>query len=234
MTAPSSPGIEMIDVRAGFGAIEVLHGVSLSFPAGAIVALLGRNGSGKSTVLGALAGIVPVRSGAIRWRDRDITRLTTYERAAAGLTLVPEQHNVFGAMTVEENLQVFAAGASLDAAYQTFPELERLGQHRAATLSGGERQMLAVCRAVLRPSGVILLDEVSSGLSPGVTSRLSDVIASLRGPDRVVVVVEQYLQDVMRLADFAYVLRRGEVSFAGETFELSGVLSAVSDGSAAG
>lgn len=213
----------------GSGAIEVLHGVNMSFPVGSIVALLGRNGSGKSTVLGALAGIVPVRSGTIHWGARDITHLTTSERAARGLTLVPEQHNVFAAMTVEENLQVFAADQPLDPAYAAFPELEGLGQHRAATLSGGERQMLAVCRALLRPGGVILFDEVSSGLSPGVVSRLSEVIGELRGPDRVVVVVEQFLQDVMRLADFAYVLRRGEVSFAGETFELSEAMPTAPD-----
>lgn len=218
-----SAGVELVDVRAGYGAIEVLHDVTMTFPAGSIVALLGRNGSGKSTVLSVIAGTVPVRSGTVRCAGRDVTRRPTHKRAAAGLTLIPEKRNVFPAMTVEENLAMFSRGAAIDAAYSAFPQLEPLAQRRAGTLSGGERQMVAVSHAVLRPSPVMLFDEVSSGLAPAMISKLGAVVSGLRRDDRTIVVVEQYLREVMDLADFVYVLRRGEVSFAGESSELDGV-----------
>jgi branched-chain amino acid transport system ATP-binding protein len=214
-------GLELIDARAGYGPIEVLHGVTLSFPAGTTVALLGRNGAGKSTVLRALAGIVPLASGSVRWDDDDIGRLSPYARAKRGMTLIPDDDNVFATLSVRENLEVFAAGGSLDAAFAAFPELTSLVAHRAATLSGGERQMLALSRALLRDGSVIILDEVSRGLSPAIASRLADIISDLTRSDRVIIVVEQYLHDALRLADTVYVLRRGEVAFAGEPTELT-------------
>jgi branched-chain amino acid transport system ATP-binding protein len=214
-------GLELIDVRAGYGPIEVLHGVTLSFPAGTTVALLGRNGAGKSTVLRALAGIVPLASGSVRWDDDDIGRLSPYARAKRGMTLIPDDDNVFATLSVRENLEVFAAGGSLDAAFAAFPELTSLLDHRAATLSGGERQMLALSRALLRDGSIIILDEVSRGLSPAIASRLADIISDLTRSDRVIIVVEQYLHDALRLADTVYVLRRGEVAFAGEPTELT-------------
>jgi branched-chain amino acid transport system ATP-binding protein len=214
-------GLELIDARAGYGPIEVLHGVTLSFPAGTTVALLGRNGAGKSTVLRALAGIVPLASGSVRWDDDDIGRLSPYARAKRGMTLIPDDDNVFATLSVRENLEVFAAGGSLDAAFAAFPELTSLLDHRAATLSGGERQMLALSRALLRDGSIIILDEVSRGLSPAIASRLADIISDLTRSDRVIIVVEQYLHDALRLADTVYVLRRGEVAFAGEPTELT-------------
>jgi branched-chain amino acid transport system ATP-binding protein len=214
-------GLQLVNARAGYGSIEVLHGVTLSFPAGSTVALLGRNGAGKSTVLHVLAGILPLASGSLRLDDVDIGRLSPYERATRGMTLIPDDHNVFAALSVRENLEVFADGRSLDAALAAFQELTALLDQRAATLSGGERQMLALSRAVLRQGSVILLDEVSRGLSPVLASRLSDIISGLARSDRVIVVVEQYLHDALRLADTLYVLRRGEVVFAGEPAELT-------------
>ena len=214
-------GLQLVDARAGYGPIEVLHGVTMSFPAGSTVALLGRNGAGKSTVLRALAGILPLTSGSVRWDHVDIGRLSPYERAKRGMTLIPDEHNVFATLSVRENLEVFAAGGSLDGAFAAFPELASLLHQRAATLSGGERQMLALSRAVLRHGNVILLDEVSRGLSPAIASRLADIISALARPDRVIILVEQYLHDALRLADTIYILRRGEVVFAGEPTELT-------------
>ena len=214
-------GLQLVDAHAGYGPIEVLHGVTLSFPAGSTVALLGRNGAGKSTVLRALAGILPLASGSVRWDDNDIVHLGPFERATRGMTLIPDDDNVFATLSVRENLEVFAAGRSLAPSFAAFPELDALLEQRAATLSGGERQMLALSRAVLRPGSVILLDEVSRGLSPAIASRLADIIGDLARPDRVIVIVEQYLHDALRLADTIYILRRGEVVFAGEPTELT-------------
>ena len=215
-------GVELVGARASFGPIEVLHGVSARFPAGAIVALLGRNGAGKSTLLRVLAGTMPLESGSVRWDGRDVSGWSAFDRAARGLTLVPDEGNVFGALSVRDNLRVFAGDGSTDAALVAFPELDPLLDQRAATLSGGERQMLALSRAVLRPGRVVLLDEVSRGLSPAVVPRLSEAIRKLADPARVVVIVEQYLHDVLQLADVVYVLRRGEIAFAGEPAELAG------------
>lgn len=224
-----SSGVELVDVRAGYGAIEVLHGVTMTFPAGSIVALLGRNGSGRSTALSVIGGTVGVRSGAVRFGGHDVIRRPTYERAS-GMTFIPEKRNVFPAMSVEENLQMFSRGGPIEAAYSTFPQLEPLAHRRAGTLSGGERQMLAVSHAVLRPTPVMLFDEVSSGLAPAMITKLYGVIADMRSPDRSIVVVEQYLREVLRFADFVYVLRRGEVAFAGEPSELvDDELAGVSD-----
>jgi branched-chain amino acid transport system ATP-binding protein len=214
-------GLELADVRAGYGPIEVLHGVTVSFPAGSTVALLGRNGAGKSTLLRTLAGTLPLKSGSVRWNDIDIGDLNPYERATRGMTLIPDDNNVFAALSVRENLDVFAAGQSLEPAFAAFPELDALLDQRAATLSGGERQMLALCRAVLRPGTAILLDEASRALSPTIGSRLADIIADLTRSDRVIIMVEQYLHDALRLADTIYILRRGEIAFAGEPSELT-------------
>jgi branched-chain amino acid transport system ATP-binding protein len=214
-------GLQLVDARAGYGPIEVLHGVTMSFPAGSTVGLLGRNGAGKSTLLRALAGIVPLTAGSLQWDHVDIGRLNPYERATRGMTMIPDDHNVFATLSVRENLEVFADGRSLDAALAAFPELIALLDQRAVTLSGGERQMLALSRAVLRQGSVILLDEVSRGLSPAIATRLADTIRDLTRPDRVIIVVEQYLHDALRLADTLYILRRGEVAFAGEPAELT-------------
>ncbi|MFN8051386.1 MAG: ATP-binding cassette domain-containing protein [Acidimicrobiales bacterium] len=213
--------LEVIDARAGYGPVEAVHGVSLRIMPGSVVALLGRNGAGKSTLLRAIAGVVPLTSGSIRFGGRDLTHYTTFQRADAGIALVPDEANMFGGMSVAENLAVFGGGAPIEPALRVFPELERLMERRAGTLSGGERQMVALSRVLVKPSPVVLLDEVSRGLSPAATARMSDAIWGLSGPERVVVIVEQFLHDVLRLADTVYVLRRGEISFAGEPAELS-------------
>ena len=217
----TTAGIEVVEARARFGPIEVLHGVSATFPAGAIVALLGRNGAGKSTLLRVLAGTMPVSTGTVRWDGQDITRLGAFTRAQRGVTLVPDRGNVFDALSVRDNLRVFAGGIDIEGALVAFPELEPLLDQPGGTLSGGERQMVALSRAVLRPGRVVLLDEVSRGLSPGVVARLTETMRGLAAPDRVIVIVEQYLHDVLQLADVVYVLRRGDIAFAGEPAELA-------------
>ncbi|WP_436787441.1 ABC transporter ATP-binding protein [Yinghuangia sp. YIM S10712] len=208
------------DVRVRYGPVEALHGVSLAFPARAVTALLGRNGAGRSTLLRTIAGVLAPSSGRIEWDGRDITRRTASERARDGLALIPDAHGVFTGLPVRDNLRVFAGGDAVEPALDAFPVLRsRLGQ-RAGTLSGGEQQMLAVSRALLRPSRVLLLDELSQGLAPRVVARLYEVVTELAAGDRTVVLVEQYAGEALRRADVAYVLRRGRVAFAGEPGEL--------------
>lgn len=207
-------------VRVRYGPVEALHGVDLAFPAGAVTALLGRNGAGRSTVLRTLAGLLSPVAGTIEWEGRDVTRWTASERARDGLALIPDGHGVFAGLPVRDNLRVFAGGNSVDPALDAFPILrKRLGQ-RAGTLSGGEQQMLAVSRALLRPSRVLLLDELSQGLAPRVVAQLYEVVTQLAAGQRTVVLVEQYAGEALRRADVAYVLRRGQVAFAGEPEEL--------------
>ncbi|NUU24163.1 MAG: ABC transporter ATP-binding protein [Streptomycetaceae bacterium] len=208
------------DLRVRYGPVEALHGIDLAFPAGAVTAVLGRNGAGRSTLLRTLAGLLSPATGRIEWDGRDITRWTASERARHGLALIPDGHGVFAGLPVRDNLRVFAGGGPVDPALDAFPVLRtRLGQ-RAGTLSGGEQQMLAVSRALLRPSRVLLLDELSQGLAPRVVAQLYEVVTQLAAGNRTVVLVEQYAGEALRRADVAYVLRRGRVAFAGEAGEL--------------
>jgi branched-chain amino acid transport system ATP-binding protein len=214
------------EVRAGYGRVEVLHGISLAFPRGALTALLGPNGAGKTTTLHVISGLVEISAGRLEWDGQPAAHLSTFERARAGMLLVPERRGVFFDLSVRDNLEIFAAGhdeqGRFDAALDAFPVLgERLGQ-RAGTLSGGEQQMLAMSRALLRRPRLLLLDEISLGLAPRVTANLFEVVAEIARSRTTVVLVEQYLAQALRLADVVYVLSRGEVAFAGEPGELAG------------
>ncbi len=212
--------LELHGVRAGYGSVEVLHGVDMAAPAGCIVAMVGSNAAGKTTLLRCIAGLVAVRSGTISWAGRDITHTSAYERAARGMVLVPDRRNVFASLTVRENLELFARGADVDPAIETFPALADLLPRRTGTLSGGERKMVALSHAVVRPSRVVLLDEPSGGLSPLATSSFYDSLTRDRTTERTYIIVEQYLEDVVRVADIVYRLQRGRVEFAGEPGEL--------------
>ena len=215
--------LSLREVRAGYGAVEVLHAVSLDVPAGALTALLGPNGAGKTTTLSVIAGLLPLRAGRVEWAGGDVARLSPDARARAGMLLVPERRGIFTTMSVRDNLEIFAAGSTdLSPAYEAFPVLEQRSTQEAGSLSGGEQQMLAMSRALLRRPRLLLLDEISFGLAPRVTRQLFEVVAGLARSGTTVVLVEQYLSDALRLADVVYVLARGEVTFAGEPGELAG------------
>jgi branched-chain amino acid transport system ATP-binding protein len=226
-----TPALELTDVRAGYGRIEVLHGVSLRVPAGSVVALLGPNGVGKTTTLRAISGTVAVSGGAIRLAGRRIDNRRPSAIAARGLTLVPEGRGVFPALTVEDNLRIAHHGAPaaqagpweawLDEIVATFPRLGERLQQRAGSLSGGEQQMLAVCRALVGEPEVVLFDELSMGLAPLVVAELFDRVAALRDAGRTIVLVEQYLTYALGLADLCYVLSKGRVAWLGEPGELT-------------
>ena len=210
-------------VRAGYGPVEVLHGIDLDVPSGALTALLGPNGAGKTTLLSVVAGLHPLRAGQIRWGGKDFGRLGADARARAGMTLIPERRGIFPELTVRENLATFTGDDGDDEpALAAFPVLGQRMSQRAGSLSGGEQQMLAMSRALLKKPRLLLLDEISFGLAPRVTRQLFDVVAELAHSGTTVVLVEQYLSDALRLADVVYVLARGEVAFAGEPGELIG------------
>ena len=215
--------LSLRDVRVAYGAVEVLHGVSLDVPTGSLTALLGPNGAGKTTLLSAVAGMLPLRDGRITCADRDLGSTPPDDRARSGMLLIPERRGIFGSLSVRDNLAVFGGrGGDLSAAFEAFPVLgERLDQV-AGSLSGGEQQMLAMSRALLQRPRLLLLDEISLGLAPRVTRLLFDVVAGLAASGVTVVLVEQYLSDALRLSDLVYVLSRGEVAFAGEPAELVG------------
>jgi branched-chain amino acid transport system ATP-binding protein len=210
-------------VRAGYGAVEVLHGIDLDVPAGALTAVLGPNGAGKTTLLSVLAGLLPVTSGTIRWRGKQVHGLPADARARSGLVLVPERRGIFASLGVGDNLEVFAGrGEDLSPAFEAFPVLEQRLAQSAGSLSGGEQQMLAMSRPLLSRPKVLLVDEISFGLAPRVTHQLFDVVADLARAGTTVVLVDQHLTEVLKHADVVYVLGRGEVAFAGEPSELRG------------
>jgi len=222
--------LEVAGVHAGYGRIEVLHGIDLQVPEGSVVALLGPNGVGKTTTLRAVSGTVPVTRGTVTLAGRRIDGRRPSAIASRGLVLIPEGRGVFPALTVEDNLRVAhhsapvgVAGpwpAWLDEITTTFPQLgPRLGQ-TAGSLSGGEQQMLAVCRALVGDPRVVLFDELSMGLAPKVVADLFDRVAALRDTGRTIVLVEQYLTYALELADLCYVLAKGRVVWAGEPGEL--------------
>ncbi|MEE1835878.1 ABC transporter ATP-binding protein [Streptomyces sp. SP17KL33] len=213
--------ISLRRARVRYGPLEALHGLTLAAPGPGLTVLLGRNGSGRTTALRALAGTVPLSGGAVVWDGADITGTPAYERARRGLVLVPERRAVFGTLTVRENLELAAPDApDLARALDAYPALEPLLPRRAGTLSGGEQRMLALTRALSARARVVLVDEPAQGLSPAVAARTYELLGGL---DACVVVAEQRLPPGLRAVPGVLVheLRRGALTFAGEAAELA-------------
>jgi branched-chain amino acid transport system ATP-binding protein len=226
MTAPLLQ-VDAVEVR--YGESEAVRGVSLSISPGQIVAVLGPNGAGKTSLLKAIMGALPCR-GEIAFDGASIGRLSLEERAELGLSLVPEERALFGEMSVEDNL---ALGAFLrrrddarrrrearDEVYALFPRLKERSGQLASTLSGGERQMLALGRALLGRPRLLMLDEPSLGLAPLVVREILDTIGGLRARGTSLLLVEQNARAALRMADFGYVIERGTVALQGEAAEL--------------
>jgi branched-chain amino acid transport system ATP-binding protein len=224
--------LELSGVRAGYGKVEVLHGLSLGVPEGAVVALLGANGAGKTTTLRAISGTMPISKGTIRLHGRRVDGRSASRIARAGVALIPEGRGIFPSLSVRDNIEIAirssseggASGATrregFDRIIGTFPRLgERLGQ-AAGTMSGGEQQMLALGRALVSRPKVLMMDEISMGLAPIVVEQLFETVRSLKDDGTTILLVEQYLTHALRLADICYVLAKGEVIFTGEAAEL--------------
>jgi len=212
----TKPILELAQVRAGYAGSRILNDVDLVVHEGEAVALLGRNGVGKTTMLRAITGTVEKNAGSIAMEGTDITRAKPYEINRLGISIVPEGRRLFSNLTVMENLRLAArpGGASFDEIFGLFPKLKILQRARAESLSGGERQMLAIARALTVPSKLILLDEPFEGLAPAVVQEVMDALVRLRG--RVaMIIVEHHAETVLPIVDRAYVLVNGQIAYDG-------------------
>lgn len=224
------PALELVAARAAYGDIEVLHGVDLTVPFGAVLALLGPNGAGKSTTMKVLNGQVPLTAGRLRIAGRDVTGISAVGVAALGVCTIPEGRGVFANLTVRENLMVAAGHRATQAdmeaaAYARFPKLRERRNQLAGSLSGGEQQMLALSRALGTRPSVLLLDELSMGLAPMIVSEMYAVVAALAGEGVTVLLAEQFARIVLPLADTAVLMVNGQVVRSGAPAELEDVLS---------
>ena len=210
-------------LTAGYGDSIVLEDVSFEVDTGGSLALLGRNGVGKTTLLLTLMGLTRLKSGSLAWEDTDIVRLPTFRRAQAGLGWVPQERFMFPSLTVEEHLSVVARPGSWSIArvYQYFPKLEERKQNLGNQLSGGEQQMLAIARALMTNPKLLLLDEPMEGLAPIIVQELLKVIGELvRAGEFAVIVVEQHARLALTLTREAIVLDRGQVVHRSASEEL--------------
>ena len=222
--------LELDHITSGYGRLPVLRDVSLTVGAGEIVALIGANGAGKSTLLNTIMGLVSLTQGDVRFDGRSIARLPTAAVVRAGIAQVPERRQLFGAMTVEENLRLGAYVSADRAAvaetmaqqFQQFAILDERRRQLAQTLSGGEQQMLAIARAMMSRPRLLLLDEPSLGLAPLMVERIMAQIVALREAGGTVLVVEQNARAALDVADRGYVLENGRVTLAGAAAELLG------------
>ena len=213
------------DLHAYYGESHVLQGVSLDVADGESVALLGRNGAGKTTTISAIVGFVRPRGGTVSVGDRDVTAKAPHQVAAAGVALVPQGRRVFADLTVLENLTIAerANGGGWDLArvLELFPSLERRLGNRGDELSGGEQQMVAIGRALLRDPILLLLDEPSEGLAPKLVNEVGDALVRLRESGLALLLVEQNLALATRVAQRVYVMNKGTIVFSGTTAELA-------------
>jgi branched-chain amino acid transport system ATP-binding protein len=223
MRAPEgSPLLAVSGLRASYGDHAVLHGVDLVVPPGGCVAVLGTNGAGKTTLMNAVAGLHRPVTGEVRFGDIRVEKWPAHRIARAGLSYVPEGRGVFPDLTVSENLSI-SVGPSGEAhrrVFSYFPELWRWAHRQAGTLSGGEQQMLAMAPSVTEEYRLLLIDELSLGLGPLVVDRLFRFLADLRERGVAVMIVEQFAERALALAEHAYVIRKGHVVFDGPAAEL--------------
>ena len=230
MSGPAAPVLELVDIRAGYGPLEVLHGVSLTIGAGEVFALLGPNGGGKSTTLQVCAGLIEPMSGSLRVLGHDLTRVAPERLAAAGICTIPEGRGVFPNLSVRENLKMAAVtGKSLsdieESAYGHFPRLGERRSQMAGTMSGGEQQMLAMARALTTDPAVLLLDELSMGLAPIIVDELYEVVGELATSGVSMLVVEQFARHVLGIANRAAIMLNGLITRTGKPQELEAELS---------
>lgn len=213
--------LQLVDVKTGYGRSEVIHGVSVEVPSDGVAAVMGHNGAGKTTLLRAAMGLLKCSTGAVLLDGRDLTKLRPSARVAAGLAYVPQGQQSFGQLTTAENLQVVADGRKngkqlIDEQLDLFPALKDLLGRRASLLSGGQRQQLAIARALITKPKVLILDEPTEGIQPSVVAEIESTIAALtRRGDLGVLLVEQHIGFALNAARVYYVLESGRITSRG-------------------
>lgn len=226
--------LEVKDLHVRYGKVEAVHGANLQVQAGKIVTVIGPNGAGKSTMLNAIMGALPVSgsaSGTVRYLGHDMAGVPVEGRVARGMCLVPEKRELFATMTVEDNLQLGAfrrkrAGErnyldQMSVVYDLFPRLRERAKQEAGTLSGGERQMLAVGRALMAKPQLLMLDEPSLGLAPLIVKEIFHIISSLRQTGVATLLIEQNARAALQVADYGYVVETGDMAMEGEASALA-------------
>jgi branched-chain amino acid transport system ATP-binding protein len=222
--------LDIRDVCVSYGKVEAVHRVSLRVREGSIVTVIGPNGAGKTTLLGAIMGTLPAR-GEIVYQGQAINRLTVEQRVASGLVLVPEKRELFGSMRVADNLELGAfarvrhgdraALRMLDEVYARFPRMRERAAQEAGTLSGGERQMLALGRALMARPRLLMLDEPSLGLAPLIVREIFSIVSALKATGVSILLVEQNARAALQVSDYGYVLETGECVIEGPSQELA-------------
>ncbi len=219
--------LNVSDIHVYYGAIHAVKGVSFEVNDGEVVALIGANGAGKSTILKTVSGLMHPRTGSIQFMGQDITHANAYKLVQHGLAHVPEGRRIFLQMTVQENLEMGAytqkelSREDLDMVYQQFPRLKERRKQTAGTLSGGEQQMLAMGRALMSHPKLMMLDEPSMGLAPILVEQIFDIIKELHKAGTTILLVEQNASMALEVADRAYVLETGRIAMSGTGAELA-------------
>ncbi|MGA0570027.1 ABC transporter ATP-binding protein [Variovorax sp. VNK109] len=222
--------LELKGVHTHIGAYHILHGVDLAVPRGGLTMLLGRNGAGKTTTLRTVMGLWKASQGTVRFNGSDITASSTPDIAQLGIAYVPENMGIFSDLTVKENLLLAARGARtatemddtrLKWIFQLFPAVEKFWNHPAGKLSGGQKQMLAVARAIVEPRELLIVDEPSKGLAPAIINNMIDAFAELKAKGVTLLLVEQNINFAKRLGDTVAVMDNGVVVHAGSMAELA-------------
>jgi branched-chain amino acid transport system ATP-binding protein len=226
----AAPLLEVDEVSVAYGKVEAVHHVSLRVDEGRIATVIGPNGAGKTTLLGAIMGLLPSR-GSIRYLGEPIGQHSVEQRVAHGLVLVPERRELFAGMSVADNLALGAfskrrtgradRARRIDEVYQRFPRLAERRDQLAGTLSGGERQMLALGRALMASPKLLMLDEPSLGLAPLIVREILGIVAQLRATGVSILLVEQNARAALNVADYGYVLETGEVAMHGASEQLA-------------
>ena len=230
MNASSTPLLEVTDLHAGYGRAEVLSGLNFHLNKGQVVTIIGPNGAGKSTTLNALMGVLPSK-GRVVFDGQDLAEATLEDRVMMGLALVPEKRELFGTMAVEDNLILGGYRAmtlkvpnwqrEIERVYELFPRLKERRTQLAGTLSGGERQMLAVGRALMSSPKLLMLDEPSLGLAPLIVREIFNIIERLRQQGTSILLIEQNARAALEVADHGYVLETGSIALEGPADALS-------------
>ena len=219
--------LELFDIHTYYGESYVLHGISMAVKERTAVALLGRNGMGKTTTIRSIIGFTPPRSGVVRFKGEDITHLKPYQIAQGGIGLIPQGRNIFPSLSVGENLTMAARmrgkadGWSLNQVYAHFPLLKERENLKGTLLSGGEQQMLAIGRALMTNPDLLLMDEPSEGLAPLIVREIGSIIRQLRDDGFSILLVEQNLPMALGVADYAFILSKGRIVYESTPDELA-------------